>query len=194
MSDKLKCPECGKEEFTDPRHLGRHRRFVHSVPGNKNFRKDGTLRKGVTTLPPGITASSVAPPPRSTSQAFKCPECGLKLKDAVVLGRHRRAAHGIPGKSAKYNTPEKLARRNAKRRPAKAELVHVEPVHENDNGHHKRPAMVKSPNGFPLLYIGNVVGFLEAKCHEEAYKNDLPAKAFTRDVAEYFLAKTTIGQ
>jgi hypothetical protein len=113
--------------------------------------------------------------------------CKERFKDAVILGRHRRARHGIPGKSAKYGK---------KHRDKQKAIALVEPaaVELNGNGHHRGRAATQSPNGFPLQFIGHVVGYLERCCHEEAFKNDLPAKTFTRDVAEFFLAKMTIGQ
>jgi hypothetical protein len=170
---------------TDPRALGRHRKFKHGVIGAKHFRKDGTPRKGKEALPPG------------TAAALQCPECGLQLTDGRSYGYHRRMKHGIPGKTAKYNDPAIVAaRRAAKQQKAGTAIVHVEPAaptngHSNGKG---RPPMMRSPNGFPLQFIGHVVGYLEARCHQEAYDNGLPAKAFTRDVAEYFLAKTQMGE
>jgi hypothetical protein len=195
LTERLVCPEC-KQEFTDPRHYGRHRRFTHGVPGKKNFRKDGTLRVGAT-VPPGTTLNGTAPPPRSSRHAFTCDKCGEKYKDARALGSHRRIAHGIPGKSAKYNTPEALAERDA-RRLAKQNgtaLAVTTPaaVTTNGNGHTTgRAPIQRSPGGFPLQFIGHIVGYLEARCHQEAYEHNLPAKTFTRDVAEYFLAKTQL--
>ncbi len=176
MATKLKCPDC---EFfaTDPRHLGRHRRFTHGTPGKKNFRKDGTPRKGAT-LPPGMTPALI-----------KCtePDCIAEFPTSTGLAIHKKFAHGIPGKTAKYNKVKKAN---------KTALVKVEPaaIETNGNGHHRGRAATQSPNGFPLQFIGHVVGYLERCCHEEAFKNDLPAKTFTRDVAEFFLAKMTIGQ
>lgn len=42
---------------------------------------------------------------------MKCPECDYETDLPQQLGRHRRLAHGIPGKTAKYNRPSKHPRK-----------------------------------------------------------------------------------
>ena len=163
----MKCPECSKTGFNDPRHLGRHRRFAHNVIGKKHFKKDG------------VTPVKGFKPP--VANGLKCPECGEVFDNNRNLGYHRRIAHGIPGKTAKYNTREKNEIRKLRRQQTAIVVAEPEPIN------------TLSPGGFEIPYISYIVGRLEQKCIEEAYNNNLPAKPLVQDVAEYFLAKIRSG-
>ena len=52
----------------------------------------------------------------STTEQFKCPECGRTFTRAAALGAHRRQAHGIAGASSQA----RASRRTTRRTPARA--------------------------------------------------------------------------
>ncbi len=47
----------------------------------------------------------------STTEEFKCPECGRTFSRAAALGAHRRQAHGIAGATSQSRANRRTARR-----------------------------------------------------------------------------------
>jgi C2H2-type zinc finger len=54
----------------------------------------------------------------STTQEFKCPECGRTFTRAAALGAHRRQAHGIAGATSRSQSGSRSTRRTAARSPS----------------------------------------------------------------------------
>ncbi len=51
----------------------------------------------------------------STTEQFKCPECGRTFTRAAALGAHRRQAHGIAGATSQSRTSRRTPRRTTAR-------------------------------------------------------------------------------
>jgi uncharacterized C2H2 Zn-finger protein len=51
----------------------------------------------------------------STTEEFKCPECGRTFTRAAALGAHRRQAHGIAGATSQARASRRSSRRTAER-------------------------------------------------------------------------------
>jgi uncharacterized C2H2 Zn-finger protein len=51
----------------------------------------------------------------STTEQFKCPECGRTFTRAAALGAHRRQAHGIAGATSQARRSRRTTRRTTAR-------------------------------------------------------------------------------
>lgn len=102
-SNPLACPECGRDDFNDTKHLGRHRRFEHKVIG----RAARAMMKKMTaierTIPSNETSSSstgstAAAPPAPSPEAIQAVTYALAVGAVKEFCRHHAEEHGIPSR------------------------------------------------------------------------------------------------
>jgi hypothetical protein len=129
---------------------------------------------------------------------FVCPECGKKYNDAAHVGIHRRAAHGIMGKSANAiksrNSPPPVpaeaatpAKRKYTKRSTAIDTFQQSKAHLNGNG--RRPQIEAHPFHTEAA-IAVAFGRYKELCTSVAVEYDLPPRSFAARLAQLIYAET----
>jgi uncharacterized C2H2 Zn-finger protein len=103
---------------------------------------------------------STSSPAATSSDEFKCPECGKTFSRAASLGAHRNRAHGVTGASKRRTTRTAPAakssgtetgrsRGSARRNTAAATTPRTRPRESNNNIDRDRLLQTLFPNGVP---------------------------------------------
>jgi len=142
------------------------------------------------------------------SKKFKCtePECGKEYNDAAHLGIHRRAAHGILGRSANAMkraaqaaklpepapiadaepiTKQPVTKRKYTKRSLQLAKQTLPPIASNGAGvNHSNQEAHFAPDGIPEVTLAIALGRFQELCRSMAFEFDIPPKLFTQRLAE----------
>jgi len=195
----FKCPKCHREFSAGP-GLGSHLRTVHGIIGTSkstlSYRKkqkqanDTAKAADVPSRSPDPQIVAGNTKPAVSPAALDCPECKAEgitasFSDAKNLGRHRRFKHGVIGRSAvkaalrvtagagSFNTERTLVPYAGR---TQNQLTTIRNHEEIQNGFAIDP-----------IALALAVGNLEEFCRHFAQEHDVPARQFTRHVAQLLL-------
>lgn len=141
-----------------------------------------------------------------SNKKFICtePNCSKQYNDAAHLGIHRRAAHGIPGRSAnavkkrelkaaqasaKLPDPAPVAEAQSKRKYKKRSLELAKqtlpPIASNGAGvNHSNQETYVAPDGISEVTLAIAYGRFQELCRSISFEFDVPPKLFAQRLAE----------
>lgn len=199
----FKCPDCDAT-FLKATGLGSHRRmhgYVGTAPTSVKQREKAEAAKKAlkkaeraashqakSTSQLSIEAAAHISKPNLTKKGtvansgeFQCPECDRTFKYARVLGKHRSAAHDVPGKtSAQYQQSKqnKLERQIHGKNGHDTSLETLSPTTVTTAG---------NPPAIDPLAYAVALGSVKEYCRHFADEHGIPTRYFTRQFAELFL-------